>query len=235
MLCRIADLLTEIPEVGGLAPRCKEYLHTDEANADITISAEKYRYARYPYLTEEDIAYVESAAQFYAALLQYDGFYLHSSAVAVDGKAYLFSADPGVGKSTHARLWQTLFGERAQVINDDKPALRLIDGVWYAFGTPWCGKDGININMKVPLAGICFLEQAKENQIRRLRPIEAIPMILSQTIRQFGDEQGLDLLLGHLDRLVDTIPVYKLRNLPQLEAAALSYETMRCGAEESGL
>lgn len=34
------------------------------------------------------------------------GFYLHSSAVELDGRAYLFSGKSGVGKSTHTRLWQ---------------------------------------------------------------------------------------------------------------------------------
>ena len=85
---------------------------------------------------------------------------------AMDGQAYLFSADSGVGKSTHSRLWQQVFGDqRVTIINDDKPALRLRDGVWYVYGTPWSGKYGLNHNLCYPLAGICFLERSKTNKI----------------------------------------------------------------------
>ena len=160
---------------------------------------------------------------------------LHASAVELDGKAYLFSAPSGTGKSTHTRLWQSVFGEKARVFNDDKPALRLIDGTWYAYGTPWCGKDGININMKVPVAGICFLKQAPENRIRRLSADEAAQRIISQTLRKFKLVENLDLMLSHVDKLVRQIPAFELENRPEEEAVHMSYENMRRAAEELGL
>ena len=160
---------------------------------------------------------------------------LHASAVELDGRAYLFSGPCGMGKSTHTRLWQQTFGSAAQVFNDDKPALRCVDGKWYAYGTPWCGKDGININMKVPLAGICFLKQAPENRIRHLSPVEAVQKIISQTRRKFAQVENLDLMLRHVEKLAFEIPVFELENRPESEAALLSYETMRRKAEEIGL
>ena len=66
----------------------------------------------------------------------YNGLMLHASAAALGGRAYLFSGPCGRGKSTHTRLWQQTFGEAVQVFNDDKPALRRLDGRWYAYGTP---------------------------------------------------------------------------------------------------
>ena len=45
---------------------------------------------------------------FYDKLLDFGGMMLHSSAVAVGGYAYLFSADSGVGKSS---LVNVLAGE----------------------------------------------------------------------------------------------------------------------------
>lgn len=178
---------------------------------------------------------MESSRLFYRALLENDGLYLHASAVCVDGRAYLFSGPSGMGKSTHTRLWQQIFGEKAQVINDDKPALRCLDGVWYAYGTPWCGKDGINSNRKVPLAGICFLRQAPHNKIRRLSQLDAAANIISQTIRHFKNMDRLDMMLSHVDKLVRNIPVYELENRPELEAAYLSYNTMLSTAKENGL
>ena len=235
MLCRIADLMIEVPEVGGMAPRCKEYLSNEMVSADIIIRADFYKAEKYPMFDETGVAYMESCKQFCSQLLNFGGFYLHSSAVAMDGRAFLFSGPSGMGKSTHTRLWQQIHGDAAQVFNDDKPALRRIDDRWYAYGTPWCGKDGINQNMKVPLAGICFLRRGQENMIRRMEPLEATARILSQTIRRFRSAERLDLLLGLVDQLVREIPVYEFFNRPEPEAAWISYNTMSRDAEDIGL
>ena len=236
MICKIADLITEIPGEDGLLPLCEDYLWSGNEDVDVAIRRERYHSEEYgPKAVAEDIAYMESARQFCSALLNWNGLYLHASAVELDGKAYLFSGDCGVGKSTHTKLWQQVFGDKAQVINDDKPALRCLEGVWYAYGTPWCGKDHINRNRKVPVVGICFLKQSDHNAIRRLKPAEVIARIMSQTIFRFGSVDRLDLMLGNLDKLIETIPVYELENKPEPEAARLSYEIMRCGAEEIGL
>ena len=219
-----------------MAPRCRDYLFTENQGADIIIRTDLYNPKKYQEnISAEQLAYMESGRQFSAKLLEYDGFYIHASAVELDGRAYLFSAPSGTGKSTHTRLWQMLFGNKAQVFNDDKPALRRIDGVWYAYGTPWCGKDGINQNKRVPVAGICFLKQAKENRIRRLSNQEILSRIISLTIYRFTNPEKLNLLLSHLSKLLVEIPCFELENRPEPEAAQLSYETMRRVAEEMGL
>lgn len=236
MLCKIADLIVEVPESGGMLARCADYRYDGESKADIEIRESLYDPGKYPAgLTREQLAYVESARLFYINLVDHSGFYLHSSAVAKDGKAFLFSGRSGMGKSTHTRLWQQEFGAETVVFNDDKPALRYLDGVWYAYGTPWCGKDGINENMKVPLAGICFLKQGSENRIRRLSPQEALQKILGLTVWQRLPLEQLDLLLSHLDHLLANIPAFELENRPEPEAARLSYTTMQRAAEEMGL
>ena len=235
MVCKIADILVEIPIAGGMAPRCENYLNYSQQNADIIISEERYRPNVWPELEYSGVCYMESGIQFYTALLQYDGLMLHASAVEMKGHAFLFSGLSGIGKSTHTKLWQQTFGPAAQVFNDDKPALRRIDGKWFAYGTPWCGKDGINQNKKVPLAGICFLKQAPENKIRQLSPVEAVQKLISQTRRKFVQIENLDLMLSHVEKLAFEIPVFELENRPEPEAALLSYETMRRKAEEIGL
>ena len=231
MLCQIADLMTEVPEAGGMSPRCREYLIHQTVNADITIRADCYQLRKWPNVPEDMAIYMESGVQFYRELLHHDGMMLHASAVALEGRAYLFSGPSGMGKSTHTRLWQSMYPD-ARVFNDDKPALRRLDGRWFAYGTPWCGKDGININMKVPLAGICFLRRGEDNVIRRLNAQEAMANVISQTLRRFRDAAMLDLMLSHVEKLVQEIPIYELFNKPEPAAAQLSYETMRRGAEE---
>ena len=236
MLCKIAELLTEVPAAGGMASRCRDYLTAEQAAPELVICETRYQAQAksWPQLREEYLAYMASGDQFYWGLLRFGGLMLHASAVALEGRAYLFSGPCGRGKSTHTRLWQDVFGECAQVFNDDKPALRRLDGRWYAYGTPWCGKDGINLNQKWPLGGICFLEQAQENRIRRLSAAEALPLVLAQTTYRL-QPQSMELLLASLDKLLREVPVFLLENRPKEAAAHLSYETMRRAAEEEGL
>ena len=227
MLCKIADLIADVPAADGLDRRCADYLYSGERGADIIIRTDLYRYEKFPAQTPRDtVAYMESAFQFYLQLLNYDGFYIHSSAVVKDGKAYLFSGHSGVGKSTHVRLWLETFGGDTRIINDDKPALRCIDGVWYAYGTPWCGKDGININERVPVAGLCFLKQADHNSIRRLSPAEAVTKVLGQTIFRFQETNFADALMKNIESFLSNVSIYELENLPNRDAALLSYKTM---------
>ena len=235
MICKIADVVTEVPEAGDLVFRCRDYLCNEVAGADIIIRTESFRTNTNKMLTEDQYIYCESGVIFNAQILKFGGMMLHASAVVLNGKAYLFSAPSGTGKSTHTRLWQQIFGDKARVINDDKPALRCIDGIWYAYGTPWCGKDGINLNEKAPLAGICFLKQASANRIRRLHDAEAVQNIIRQTRWLFRYSESLDRMVSCVDSLVRNIPVFELENRPEPEAALLSYETMRRAAEEIGL
>ena len=227
MLCKIADLIADVPADDGLDQRCKDYLYSGKGGADIIIRTDLYRYEKYnALLPREMVAYMESAYQFYLDLLKFDGFYIHSSAVVRDGKAYLFSGHSGVGKSTHVRLWQDTFGGDTRVINDDKPALRYIDGVWYAYGTPWCGKDGININEKAPVAGLCFLKQSDHNAIRQLSSSEALMKLLSQTIFRMASVDRADALMRSIESFLHHVPVYELENLPNGDAARLSFAIM---------
>ena len=235
MYCRIADLIVNVPDAGSLAPRYREYLVEQSEEEHITIFENRFRRNVWPSLDNDGMRYMESGIQFYTFLVGFNGLMLHASAVELDGKAYLFSGPCGMGKSTHTKLWQQTFGPAAQVFNDDKPALRRLDGKWYAYGTPWCGKDGISQNRKIPLAGICFLKQSTKNRIRQLTPVESIRRIMPQTRSKFSQVENLDLMLQLVQKLALEIPVFELENRPEPEAAHLSYETMRRKAEEMGL
>lgn len=235
MLCEIAELITEIPNVGDMLERCRAYLCEDEIQPHVVIEPKEFRTFSMSKLSYEDHCYLESGLQYFGQLIKYDGLVLHASAVELNGKAYLFSGPSGMGKSTHTKLWQQVFGPAAQVFNDDKPALRYIDGKWYAYGTPWCGKDGINQNKKVSLAGICFLKRGDSNNIRMLNSLESVRSILGQTRKRKLDEETIEQLLKNIDKLVENVPIFELKNRPEPEAAILSYETMCQKAEEIGL
>lgn len=220
-----------------MAPRCKEYLWSDKPDTEVfEIREELYDREYWGKSSYEFVCYMESGYQFHKLLLRNGGIRIHSSAIAWNGKAFLFSGPCGIGKSTHRSMWQQLYGENAAVVfNDDKPSLRFIDGKWYAYGTPWCGRGGINKNMKVPVAGICFLEQAPENRIRRLTAAELLPRIAEQTMLHLDTTEDMANLMSNLDRLITNIPIYLLECTPTTDAAKLSSETMLQGAIDAGL
>jgi serine kinase of HPr protein (carbohydrate metabolism regulator) len=174
-------------------------------------------------------AYYESLSVFRKlcnyVLSKKDGIIFHSSAIMVDGKAYLFTAPSGTGKSTHTRLWRELLGDRAVMINDDKPIIRYEDNKFFVYGTPWNGKHSLDTNCRAEIKGICSIYQSKENVIRKADSSEMLPIILNQTLRP-ASVSDMDRLLGLIDKMLTQVSVYKLGCNISLEAAELSYKTM---------
>ncbi len=202
----------------------------DEPDYEIDLGLEFYeeRKARgVGHLSDEDIEYVTTGALFNRILIAEHSIMLHSSAVVVDGYAYLFSADKGVGKTTHTHLWLEKFGDRAYIINDDKPAIKNIDGEWFVYGTPWCGKDNTNKNAKVKLGAIVFIERSEENWIEPENVVEAVPKFFKQTIRKLHQEKNIDKVLSTMEKVLNENPFYKMGCNISSEAADMAYEKIR--------
>ena len=208
MKYKIADLIVEFnPIFDVLKNRAKKYEIKNEENCDFKI-----------YISDEDIKketdlnlettkelaeYSIIGATFYRELLNY------------------------TGKSTHTSLWlKYLSDKNPYILNDDKPALRIIDDEIWAYGTPFSGKHDIHENKKVKLKGICFLEQSKINFIRKVENKEAIKLFLEQTLRKINEDEMLKLL-NVLDIIIKKVPIYKLYCDISQEAVQLSYRTMK--------
>ena len=102
----------------------------------------------------------------------------HSSVVSFQDKAYMFLGKSGTGKSTHSRLWLKYI-EGTELINDDNPVVRIHDdGSILVYGSPWSGKTPCYRNVSYPLGAIVLLEQAPQNVIRRLKPLEAYAALM---------------------------------------------------------
>ena len=181
-----------------------------------------------PVLSVGDCEYLYTGAAFYSGLLRFGGFLLHSSAVVVDGKAYLFTADSGTGKSTHTGLWMKVFGEKAAILNDDKPAIRIAKEGIFACGTPWSGKTDQNKNIIVPVGAIGFLERSEENWIERKTGAEMVGKLLRQTLRP-PVKKEMDALLSYVDKVLTDVPVYALGVNMSEDAAKMAYKVMSEG------
>ena len=227
---RIADLIVDMePHYGLLKERSLQYLTDECREIDFSIAvskeaiAEKVRQSSV--MSEEACEYAWYGYEFYKKLLHFNGMLLHSSCIAVDGEAYLFSAPSGTGKSTHTNLWKEYFKDRAVFVNDDKPALRIFDGKVFACGTPFSGKTSLSTNIVVPVKGICILNRGVENSIRFADKKTTIHKLLNQSYRP-TDPELMDLTLGILDKIIEKVPVYELFCNISTDAVLTSYEFM---------
>ena len=154
------------------------------------------------------------------------GIILHASAILVDGNEYLFSAKSGTGKSTHTQLWMRYLDGNARILNDDKPALRCLNGHMYAYGTPWSGTSPLNVNERGNLKGIAYLSRAKENRIEEVHGAEAVRLILDNMLRPISSEH-LSYVLEFIAQMLKEVPVYRLECNMDLAAAELAYSVMK--------
>ncbi len=178
------------------------------------------------------LGYLETLAIYrkICELLWTENTYLfHCSAMEIDGKAFLLAAPSGTGKSTHARLWRQVYGDRVVMINDDKPLLRCTEDEIIVYGTPWAGKENLQTNTCASVAGIIILHQAKENTIRRMTSREAFPTLLNQTYR-VNDAAGMKATMDFVWRL-SSLPVFSLGCTISEEAVLLAHKSlMECTA-----
>lgn len=233
---KIADVVFETNHIYSYTPKlCRNYLY--DGDLPPAFVAE---------IKEEDIAeertkagaegfpdaYLESLALFRKlcdyTLKNADGMIFHSSAIAVDGKGYLLTAPSGTGKSTHARLLKELLGDRLVYINDDKPIIRLTDGKFYVYGTPWNGKHHLDTNARAEIKAICEIKRGTENSIVRLAPKDMLAVAFNQTLRP-ETEEDMDKYLTLLDKLLNSVELFRLYCNVSEEAAKLSYGEMMKG------
>ena len=172
--------------------------------------------------------YLERASvqlKFAEHLFMHRTLLFHGSAVALDGEGYLFTADCGTGKSTHTRLWREVFGDRAVMINDDKPFLRITDSGVLVCGSPWSGKHGLDTNITVPLKGICILRRGPENRIAPISIPEALPMLCKQSHRPL-DSGRYEEYLTLVDTLAAQVPLWQMECNKDPQAALVSQKAM---------
>ena len=217
---------------------CSDYLSAEKPDIWVEITPEDIVFEREKSIREDKVegipprsfsdAYLEFIAlqrKIAEHLFDWDTLLFHGSVIAVDGVGYLFTAKSGTGKSTHTQLWRQQFGDRAVVVNDDKPFLQITEnGVW-AYGSPWNGKHRRGTNTRVPLKAICILERGDENQIQRIETKDALKMLVQQSNRP-QNSRTLPKYLELLDRMVGKVTLYRLRCNMEQKAAVVAYEAM---------
>ena len=237
---KIADKVIEVTSIyEKVHEYCNDYLTDEPADFSVCITREDIikekdkSDSEYAYegkkspdfsdtLLEETAVYRKIAEK----MPDYDTFVFHGSVVAVDGQGFLFTAKSGTGKSTHTRLWREYLGDKAVMVNDDKPMLKITDSGVTAYGTPYNGKHRLGCNMSVPLKAICILTRGEKNSIVRIDKAEAYAMLLQQVYRPQNHLQ-MAKTLKLVDRLAANTELYKLACNMDIEAAEVAYNGMK--------
>ena len=156
---------------------------------------------------------------FRTANLLTGGLVLHSSVLDDNGMGVAFVGHSGAGKSTQLEMWLNEPGVTA--INDDRVAVRVEKSGPVCYGTPWGGTADIALNCSAPLSALIVLEQAPENEITRLSPAEAAPLLAPRSFLPYWDAALMRRAMANLNSILANVPVYRLRNRPGKETISL--------------
>ena len=236
---KIADKVVEVTSIHAeVHEYCSDYLTDEPVDYSVTTTQADIDFERQKSAREDEIegiptrqftdSYLEELAVYRKIaekMIEYDTVLFHGSVIAVDGIGYLFTAKSGTGKSTHTRLWREFFGERAVMVNDDKPLLHIADTVT-AYGTPYNGKHRLGTNTSVPLNAICILNRSADNHIEPITRKQAYTMLLQQVYRP-ADMLKMAKTLALVDRIADSVKLYRLGCNMDISAAKIAYEGMK--------
>lgn len=225
---KIADIAIQIEnKYGYIREMCRDYITDEEAEFSVSVTdADIMREddsgdVSFPAHYLETLAIYRKIAE---KLSEYNGFLMHGVLMSAEDRGILLTAESGTGKSTHAALWLRLLGDRCEIINGDKPLIRVIDGITYAYGTPWCGKEGINKNKRVRLTDICFLERGEENFVRKVQKNEIIENLLPSI--HIPEGAGVIAVLDAIDLAAKNARFWRIICNMDISAAKTSYNTI---------
>lgn len=228
---KIADLIVEMnPKYNNTIELAKPFVYDAEREADFELKAsdeylDQLMTRAAEGMTVEQIENFALSGDFNRKAINYGTMLIHSSALIYDGGAYLFSADSGVGKSTHTRLWLKAFGDKVHIMNDDKPVVKLLDDQAIACGTPFDGGSGIALNESYPLKAVIFIERGENNSVRIPETKEIIQKLYFQTAHFVGAKTAEKMLIN-IERLLQLTDFYILTCNMDISAAYIAFENI---------
>lgn len=195
-----ADFTVEILPLDEDSPSgIREAVHTEIHGSRITAAMNR---KVIPDLTVSRLMYLIGASNLF---LQKDAFVLHASYIVWKGRALLFSAPSGTGKSTQADLWNTCRG--CEIINGDRVLISRENGQFYANGAYVAGSSGICRNVTVPLGNIILLEQAPQCMVKPIPVSQKLKRLLCECSFDMHDPLQYGKIMELVLDMLNKIPV----------------------------
>jgi hypothetical protein len=135
---------------------------------------------------------------------------------------HLFLGHSGAGKSTTAKLWQSL--RDPEILSDDRIILRLQDDGLWMHGTPWHGEAAFAAPAKARINRIFIIEHAAEhghggeNKITPLTRSCAVGELFARSFPPFHSAAGLERTVGFLEQILNRVPCYQFQFIPDASA-----------------
>ena len=189
-----------------------EYALSGGSRADVTATRRAFTCAL-------DDRYLWAVTALSQLMLFKNTVFLHSSYISVGGKAVLFSAPCGTGKSTQADLWVKYAD--ARLINGDKAGISIRDNKITAHGLPFCGTSGVCKNESYPLGAIVLLSQGRENTVTRLGAAQCVSALTGNIYLDLLAPGERERLFLFLFELIEKIPVYSFACTPDDDAVKI--------------
>lgn len=213
------DFLTEIP-VGNCA------FHVAVTNDEVASTKEQLArveaHLAKPFqagtINPEYCEFLALYVKIYDRLLDYDTLFMHAAVIDYEGFTYAFAAPSGTGKSTHIKLWLDNCKVETQVINGDKPLIRLENDRFIAYGSPLKGKEGWGKNASAPLKAICFIERSDLDHLEPLYDETGILQKLSSQLHYPNGQAAAEHQLELLDKLIHKVRFFTLKCTPNPSA-----------------
>lgn len=231
MIIRICDFNIEIKNKYPYSEKmCKNYISdkNEKCLFDVSVTDEEIAKKRATLSNPQSDGYLEFIIiykKIVDKLLNHNCFFMHGCVVSLDGEGYVFTAPSGTGKSTHSLLWLEYFKDRAFIVNGDKPIIKKENDGFYAYGTPWCGKERIEKNTRVRIKYVCCLERGEKNEAHSIDNGEAAVRILDQIERPKTADKAA-LIMSLLDEFISNVPFCVLKCNKDINAAVTAYEFM---------
>jgi len=232
----IAQLLVSIDNKYSFAEKkCRDYITEKDNHTGIILSAtEEQMQNSITYKLRfdgETMALPEAEFDvlpfpLYRILHEFNALWLHSVLIEKNGQGYAFTAAPGTGKTTHAKLWLQAFDD-AVIVNGDNTIIRQSkdDDIFYGYGTPFCGKEGFNKNCRVPIKAICFLERSETNYVEKMNSLDAVLRMVKENfcLKRSGLSVAMKIYLS----LAQQVQFYIIHCNMDPEAARTAYDGLQ--------
>jgi hypothetical protein len=159
----------------------------------------------------EELSYI-----FPYSILNKGGILFHGVVMEWEGMGIIVGAHSGVGKTTHTKMWKEY--EDAVILNGDRALCYRKEGCWYTCGAPWNGSSGECSNREIAISVIVILEQAGNNQVTYLTPLQGAMELIKLTFAPTWESDLMNCALDSIDQVVKNIRVIKLSCRPDLDA-----------------
>lgn len=152
---------------------------------------------------------------------------IHASLIRKDGVGYAFVAKSGTGKSTQTGNWLKEIPD-CDLMNDDNPVVRMVNGKAMIYGSPWSGKTPCYRQVKAPLGAVTLISRDKTNWVEKVSPIKGFKELISSCSAMKWDKKTFRGVCDTVSAVIASTGSYTLHCTADPESAKVCYEAIRC-------